>query len=134
VTDVSAIRNGTYLGECLVHCDETVEVTPGAVHYTLTSRVPDARRPDIDVTEPLSAERWAALSASADARALADARAAARLPPDAADAGGEFVELVSPAGAVDRVTFATGAEVPRLEGLLSDLRALRAELARRHRA
>lgn len=131
--DVTVIRNGTFRGECLVHCDESVEVTAAAVRYTLTSRVPDARRPDVDVIEPLGSEEFEQLAAAADPRALAAAIPANALPADSYDGGGEFVEIVSGAGAAERVTFAAGAEVPALGALLGELRALRAELARRHR-
>lgn len=126
------IRNGTFRGECLVHCDETVEVTRDAVRYTLTSRVPDARRPDVDVTEPLDAARFAELSARADLRKLAAAGPERGLPPDAADQGGEFVEVVSTTGATERLTFPAGADVPEAGALLGELRAMRSELARRH--
>lgn len=131
--DASVIRNGTFRGECLVHCDETVEVTADAVRYTLTSRVPDARRPDIDVTEPLAGGRFGQLAAAADPQAFAAARPANALPADAADEGGEFVEIVPVAGAPEHLTFAAGADMPALGALLGELRALRAELARRHR-
>jgi len=38
-TALTTLRSGTYLGDCLVHCDEEVKVGPDKVTYSLTSRV-----------------------------------------------------------------------------------------------
>jgi hypothetical protein len=125
------IRNGTYLGECLVHCDEEVAVGPDQVTYSLTSRVPDSRRPDVRAESAPAPGAWEALEGALDWKALRS------LPdrighPDAADAGGEFLE-VSDGQAVKRVDFPRGASVPEVAPLLDALRRLRAGLAREHR-
>ena len=124
-------RNGTYLGDCLVHCDEEVSVVPEAVTYSLTSRVPDARNPDIRVQAPPPPGIWDALERALDRDAVRALPARIGLP-DAADAGGEFLE-VSDGEATTRVDFPKGASVPEVAPLLDALRDLRARLAAEHR-
>jgi hypothetical protein len=125
------LRNGTYLGECLVHCDETVTVSEAELTYSLTSRVPDARNPDIHVEATPPPGVWDSLERALDresVRALPDRIGL----PDAADQGGEFLEVTA-GEAAKRVDFPRGAGVPELGPLLDALRELRAELARKHR-
>jgi hypothetical protein len=130
-SEPSSVRNGTYLGECFVHCNEELTVSPTEVRYDLTSPAPDPSNPDVHASEPLPPDRWAAI-ADAAGRSTLD-----RLPSelglvDAADAGGEFLEVTA-TGAVARVDFGLGADVPDAAPLLSLLRSLRSELASRHR-
>ncbi len=124
-------RNGTYLGDCLVHCDEEVSVVPEAVTYSLTSRVPDARNPDIRVQAPPPPGTWDAVERALDRDAVRALPPRIGLP-DAADAGGEFLE-VSDGEATTRVDFPKGASVPEVAALLDALRGLRARLASEHR-
>jgi hypothetical protein len=126
-----SIRNGTYFGECLVHCFEEITVTPDKVVYTLTSRMPDADRPDIRAESPMTLDAWQGLLGLLDWGDLAS------LPrtigdPDAADAGGEFLEVWGDQG-TKRVDFDKDAAVPKIAALLAVLRDLRARLALQHR-
>ena len=126
-----AIRNGTYLGDCLVHCDEEVSVDPDRVAYSLTSRVPDADNPDIHVEDAPSPGTWEAIDRAVDLAALRSLPDTIGLP-DAADQGGEFLE-VSEGDTTKRVDFPRDAEVPEVAPLLAAMRDLRARLARDHR-
>ncbi|MGH2744489.1 MAG: hypothetical protein ACRDN8_18815 [Thermoleophilaceae bacterium] len=125
------IKNGTYLGDCLVHCDEDVTVVPDKVTYSLTSRVPDARNPDIHAESAPPPGVWEALERALDWAAVRSLPDTIGLP-DAADEGGEFLE-VSVGDATKRVEFPRGAAVPEVAPLLDQLRDLRARLAREHR-
>jgi hypothetical protein len=124
-------RNGTYLGDCLVHCDEEISVGPETVAYALTSRVPDARNPDVHAEAPSPPGAWEALERAFEPAALRALPATIGLP-DAADAGGEFLE-VTEEEATTRVDFPRAASVPEVAPLLDALRELRAQLAADHR-
>lgn len=128
---MAMLRNGTYFGECLVDCNEEITVTPEKVTYSLTSNVRDADHPDIHAEGPVTRSEWEELAGALDSEALRS------LPetigqPDAADAGGEFLE-VSQGAVTRRVNFDLGAPVPEVAPLLDALRGLRARLARQHR-
>ena len=125
------LRNGTYLGDCLVHCNEEVVVGPDKVTYSLTSRVPDARNPDIHAESSPPAGAWEMLERALDWSAVRSLPDRIGLP-DAADAGGEFLE-VSVGGDTKRVDFPRGATVPEAAALLDALRDLRTQLAHEHR-
>jgi hypothetical protein len=125
------IRNGTYLGDCLVHCNEEVTVDAERVVYSLTSRVPDADNPDVHAEGAPPPGAWEAIERALDPAALRS------LPetigtPDAADEGGEFLE-VSEGGDTKRIDFPRGADLPEAGPLLEAMRELRARLAREHR-
>lgn len=127
---MTVLKNGTYFGECLVDCNEEIAVTADKVTYSLTSNVPDSEHPDIHAEGVVTRSDWKALAGAIDWEALRS------LPetigqPDAADAGGEFLEVSE--GAQRRVDFPLGATVPELAPLLDGLRGLRARLAREHR-
>lgn len=123
--------NGTYLGDCLVHCDEAISISPDTVTYSLTSKVADARNPDIHVEAAAPAGTWETLEGALDPDAVRSLPPRIGLP-DAADSGGEFLE-VSDGGQSTRIDFPSGADVPEVAPLLSALRDLRARLAREHR-
>lgn len=127
---MTQLRNGTYAGECLVDCNEEIIVTPDKVTYSLTSNVPDADHPDIYAEGPLTPSEWEALAGAIDWDALRTLPATIGQP-DAADAGGEFIEVSN--GATRRVDFDLGAAVPQVAPLLDALRGLRARLAGQHR-
>jgi hypothetical protein len=129
--ELTSARNGTYQGECLVHCNEEVTVSPGELRYDLTSPAPDPANPDIHASEPLTPERWAAVVDAAE-RSAVDRLPARIGMPDAYDAGGEFLELVRD-DEVKRVDLDQGTELPDAAPLLALLRELRGELASRHR-
>jgi hypothetical protein len=125
------VRNGTYVGECLVHCNEEVSVDAKRVSYSLTSRVPDADNPDIHAEGPTPPGAWEAIERALDlaaVRALPDTIGI----PDAADEGGEFLE-VSAGDTAKRIDFSAGAELPEVGALLAAMRDLRARLAAEHR-
>jgi len=124
------IQRGTYEGECLLDCDEWVELRPDGAVYALTSRIPDDDHPDIRAEAAIDADDWAALVDAVDVEHFA-ALPARIGEPDAADAGGEWVRIATPGGA-HRVDFERGAAPPGLAPLLERLRALRARLAERH--
>jgi hypothetical protein len=126
-----ALANGSYFGECLVHCDETVIVSPDKLTYSLTSKVPDARNPDIHIERPSPPGTWEALEQAVDLAAVRSLPDKIGLP-DAADQGGEYLE-VSLEDTAKRVDFPLGAEVPEVAPLLEMLRDLRAKLSAEHR-
>jgi hypothetical protein len=125
------VRNGTYLGDCLVHCDEEVAVAPDRVGYSLTSRVPDADNPDIHAESAPPPGAWEAVERALDLAAVRSLPDRIGLP-DAADQGGEFLE-VSVGETTKRIDFPRDADVPEVAPLLDALRGLRARLAREHR-
>jgi hypothetical protein len=125
------IKNGTYLGDCLVHCDEEVSVDADRLTYSLTSRVPDADNPDIHAESPPPPGTWQSIERALDLTAVRSLPDTIGLP-DAADEGGEFLE-VSVGDTTKRVDFPRDAEVPEVAPLLDALRDLRARLAREHR-
>jgi hypothetical protein len=125
------VKNGTYAGDCLVHCDETATVTPEKVTDSLTSRVPDADNPDIHAESAPPAGLWESVEAALDWPAVSALPDRIGLP-DAADGGGEFLE-VSLEGRTKRVDFPYDAEVPEIAPLLGPLRDLRGRLAAEHR-
>lgn len=125
------LKNGTYLGDCLVHCDESVAVRPDKLTYSLTSRVPDARNPDIHSEGPPPPGTWEALEQALDLTAVRSLPDTIGLP-DAADEGGEYLE-VSVGDETKRVDFPRGAAVPEVAPLVDALRGLRAKLASEHR-
>lgn len=115
----------------MVHCDEEVTASPDAVTYSLTSRVPDAGNPDIQAESSPPPGVWDALEHAFDwtaVQALPDTIGA----PDAADEGGEFLE-VSVGDTRKRIDFPRDADIPEVAPLLDALRDLRARLAREHR-
>src|SRR5690349_17580587 len=89
---MTTIRNGTYLGECVIYCNEHVVVTPETEVYTLTSPYPDPEHPDIRVEERTDPAEWSGLLALVDWDALQALPRTIGLP-DASDAGGELVEI-----------------------------------------
>lgn len=125
------VRNGTYLGDCLVHCDETISVSPDKVTYSLTSKVADARNPDIHADSAPPPGVWDELERALDWTAVSALPERVGLP-DAADSGGEFLE-VSRDGETKRIDFPHSADVPEVAPLLAALRDLRARLAGEHR-
>jgi hypothetical protein len=131
IKHVTTFVNGTYLGECLVHCDETVTVSPEKLTYSLTSRLEDARNPDITVETAPAPELWEKLERALDPVALSALPDRIALP-DADDSGGEFLE-VSFDGQKKRVDFPRDADVPEIASLLRAVRELRARLAAEHR-
>jgi hypothetical protein len=125
------IRNGTYLGDCLVHCDEEVSAAPDRVTYSLTSKVPDADNPDIHAEGAPPPGAWEAIEGALDPTALRSLPDTIGIP-DAADEGGEFLEA-SVGDTTKRVDFPRGAELPEVGPLLAAMRDLRARLAAEHR-
>lgn len=120
---VSMIRAGTYFGECLTHCNTTLTITPGKMAFALTSNVPDPQHPDLVLEREIAPKDWDELQAAIDwikFRALP----ATIGQPDAADQGGEWVEITL-GGERKRVDFELNAAVPEIDALSRKLRALR---------
>jgi hypothetical protein len=128
---MTTLANGTYLGDCLVHCDETVTVSPSKLTYSLTSKLEDARNPDIRVESTPPPGLWEGLERTLDPAAMAALPERIGLP-DADDSGGEFLEA-SREGETKRVDFPRDADVAEVAELLRALRELRARLAGEHR-
>ena len=128
---MASLANGTYLGECLVHCDETVTVGPDKLTYSLTSKLEDARNPDIHVESAPPPGLWEELEGLLRSSALSALEDRIGQP-DADDSGGEFLELSLDDG-TRRIDFPRDADVPEAAPLLRALRELRARLAAEHR-
>ena len=126
-----SIRLGTYFGECLVDCNETITVRAETTTYTLTSNVQDSDRPDIRADVKTAADEWKELTALVNVdnlRALPDKFGE----PDASDAGGEFVEVTS--GDIQkRIDLDLASDPPEeLRELISYLREFRGRLSAVH--
>jgi hypothetical protein len=129
--NLSMIRMGTYLGECLTHCNETLIIAPEKTTYSVTSNVQDPQNLDIIEEMDTQSSDWSELEA------LVDWRRFSTLPstigqPDAADQGGEWVEITS-GGTAKRVDFEMNASVPEIDPLLRKLREVRIELSQKFR-
>ncbi len=125
------IRTGTYFGECLIHCNETVTITPEKTFYALTSNVQDSQHPDITAERETTRKDWDEL------QALIDGARFGTLPstigqPDAADQGGEWVEITV-GGKAKRIDFEMNASVPEIDALLRKLREMRNEISQKYR-
>jgi hypothetical protein len=125
--DLSMIRTGTYFGESLIHSNETVIITPEKTSYALTSKVQDPQNPDITVEREATREDWDEL------QALVDPATFRTLPailgqPDAADQGGEWVEITV-GGEAKRIDLEMNASVPEIDALLQKLREKRNEIS-----
>jgi hypothetical protein len=125
------VRNGTYHGECLVHCNEDVSVDADRVSYSLTSNVPDTANPDIHAEGPTPPGAWEAIERALDLAAVRSLPDTIGIP-DAADEGGEFLEVTA-GDATKRIDFSRDADVPEVGALLAAMRDLRARLAGEHR-
>jgi hypothetical protein len=108
-----------------------VSAEPDRVTYSLTSRIPDADNPDIHAEDTPPPGAWEAIERALDRAALRSLPDTVGLP-DAADQGGEFLE-VSEGDTVKRVDFPRDAEIQEVAPLLAAMRDLRASLAREHR-
>jgi hypothetical protein len=121
------IRTGVYFGDCIGYCREEMSLTPSGVKYVKSAFPSDPSQPDIIIEQPIDDRDWNALVRGLD-------RAAFRgLPrkigdPDAADQGGEWVEI-SEAEKTKRVDFVLDAEVREINPFLEKLRALRKEIS-----
>ena len=121
--ELSMIRTGTYQGECFIHCNEALIVTPAKTSYALTSNVQDPQNPDITIEQETERSDWEEL------RALVDWARLIKLPsqigqPDASDQGGEWVEITVGETA-KRIDFEMHAPVPEIDVLLLKLRKMR---------
>jgi hypothetical protein len=115
----------------LTDCFEEIAVTPDKVAYSLRSRTPDARHPDIATEDPIEPAVWQGLVDALDASAFASLPSTIGQP-DAADEGAEFVEIATPQGQ-KRVTFSAGASIPQLAALLERLRPIVRERSQKSR-
>lgn len=120
---LSMIRTGTYLGECFIHCNETMTIAPDKTFYTLTSTVNDPQYPDIKVGRETARKDWEEL------QCLINWDKFRILPsgigqPDCSDQGGEWVEITI-GGEVKRVDFEMNASVPEIDALIQKLREMR---------
>jgi hypothetical protein len=124
---ISMIQYGLYFGECIGYCKESISITPETIVYKKQSNIPSNELPDriIEINAPL--DLWTSLSRAIDWNrilALPD-----RLgDPDAADQGGEYVEITV-SGETKRVDFERGATIAELAPLLKILHSLRTNLS-----
>ncbi len=128
---LSMIRTGTYFGECLIHCNETVIITHEKTSYALTSTVQDPQHPDIIGERETARKDWDAL------QALIDWAKFRTLPstigqPDGADQGGEWVEITV-GGIAKRIDFEMNVSVPEIDTLNRKLREMRKEISHKYR-
>lgn len=121
------IRTGVYFGECIGYCREEMIITPSGIKYVKSAFPSDPSQPDIIIEQPIDVRDWNELMQSLDLAAFR------RLPrrigdPDAADRGGEWVEI-SEAAQTKRVDFVLDAKVREISPFLEKLRALRKEIS-----
>jgi hypothetical protein len=115
------VRGGTSFGFCAPtsYCITQLDITGGEAVFTRTSRAGSELREE----RTLSQREWRDLVAAVDEgrlRALPDVIGC----PDCADGGAEFIEVVT-AEWTKRVTFEYNADVPGIDDLLRQVRALR---------
>jgi hypothetical protein len=127
--DLSMIRTGTYFGESLIHSNETVTITPEKTSYALTSNVQDPQYPDVTVEREETREDWNELQALIDLAKFRELPATLGQP-DAADQGGEWVEITV-GGEAKRIDLELNASVPEVDALLQKLRKTRNEMSQK---
>ncbi len=125
----ATIVYGVYFGECVGYCVETVEVNATSTVYTKKSNIPSPDLPDRVYQTPTPPETWQRLTSAIEWSALR-ALPGSFGQPDAADQGGEYVEMTLN-GESKRIDLEYGATVPELGRLLDPLRALRTDLMSR---
>ena len=123
------IRTGTYFGESLIHSNETVTITPEKTSYALTSNVQDPQYPDVTVEREETREDWDELQALIDPAKFRELPATLGQP-DAADQGGEWVEITV-GGEAKRIDLELNASVPEVDALLQKLRKTRNEMSQK---
>jgi hypothetical protein len=122
----ATVTYGVYFGECVGYCIDTVEVNPTETVYTKKSNVPSPDMPDKIYRTPTKPETWQHLTGALDWGVVRTLPARFGQP-DAADQGGEYVEIAV-SGETRRSDLEYGATVPELARLLDLLRALRTDL------
>lgn len=123
IGDVGAIRATTSFGMCNGYCLTELEITPQGVVLVENGWGSEAPR---QRSARLSSPEWAALVRVVDRQRL-EAMPAVVGCPDCADGGAESLEVVG-ADWRKRVAFDFNAEMPELQPLLDQVRALRNRL------
>ena len=121
------IRTGVYRGECFGYCREEMTVTRSRLVHKKVAYPPDVTQPDIVKEQAIKVAEWNALVKNLDLDAFW------RLPrmigePDAADQGGEWVEITR-GDKTKRVDFEAEARIPEIEMFLERLRKLRRDIS-----
>lgn len=120
---IQQIRYGVFSGECLGYCNTEITVTDRTAGLLKTSNIPGGRMPDITAQRQVTAGQWNRLTSAVDVFDFMGLPRTIGMP-DAADQGGEWVEITA-GGRTHRVTLELGGSVPGLEMLLAQLRSLR---------
>ena len=121
------IRTGVYMGECVGYCYQDMTITSDDVMYIKYALPRDPSWPDIVHQVRMGADEWNKLVQDLDLQAFwALPRTIGE--PDAADQGGEWVEITD-GDRVKRVDFVLGAEIPEISSFLEKLRKLRTQIS-----
>jgi hypothetical protein len=118
---VAVIRSTTSFGMCLGYCRSALEITADRTVYRLSDD--RTQLPPLELTTATGTSEWQALSSAVNREELE------RLPgvigcPDCADGGAESLEVVATTWS-DSVAFEYRAQMPQLQPLLDQVRAIR---------
>lgn len=122
-SNIQQIRYGVFSGECVGYCSSEITVTERSAAFLKTSNIPGSRMPDITAQRRVTAGEWKRLTSAVDVPAFMALPSTIGMP-DAADQGGEWVEVTA-GGRTHRVTYELGSSVRGLEKLLAQLRPIR---------
>lgn len=121
------IRTGVYMGECLGYCYQDMTITSNDVVHIKYALPQDPSWPDIVHQVSMGVDEWNKLVQDLDLQAFwALPRTIGE--PDAADQGGEWVEI-SDGQKTKRVDFALDADIDEISPFLETLRELRKQIS-----
>ncbi len=124
---ILSIHYGLYSGECIGYCVESIVIEPKTIVYTQRSNIASDELPDRVLETAAHADLWERLSRALDWNTIS-AYPDRLGDPDAADQGGEYIEIRTSETA-KRVDLERGAAVSGLDPVLEILRNLRSDLA-----
>lgn len=120
------VRNGTSFGMCAGYCLRSLQIDSTNLLYTKRSwGRGGGGLPDSLFADTIPHDQWLALQQAVAAQYAAFAKLDSVIGcPDCADGGAEWLEIEQE-GAVRRVTFEYGADLPEIKQLLGIVRGIR---------